>query len=79
MDAVVYSYTLLCLTAVIVVLPFQLALMQGPPINECGPFAGLESFSQLFHLVGQLLFFILVYSHYLGISFYFTPAVFVNN
>jgi len=50
LDAIVFSYVLLCVAAVVSVLPFQLALMQGLPIKECGPFVATDSFSKLFHL-----------------------------
>jgi len=50
LDAIVFSYALLCVAAVVSVLPFQLALMQGLPIKECGPFVATDSFSKLFHL-----------------------------
>ena len=53
-NAVVFSYTLLCVAALASLLPFQLVLMQGLPIQECGPFTGVQSFSQIFHLVSEL-------------------------
>jgi len=51
-DSVVFSYTLLGISAVLAVLPFQLSLMRGLPISECGPFVGIHSFSQVFHVSG---------------------------
>jgi len=49
-DSAVYSYGLLFVTAIVAVLPFQLALMRSLPIASCGPFVGIDAFSQVFHI-----------------------------